>query len=67
MAVPLMAIDRRVAVPSKVAPISWFTQVKAEPLPLFCQFAVPVSQMLLLVPFQVAVALIPVCKLAGFV
>ena len=68
MAVPLMRMVRWAAVLSNVAPTSWFTQVKAAPVPLFRQFAVLVSQTFLLSPpTQVAVALIPVCKLAGLV
>ena len=68
MAVPLMWMVRWVAVLSKVAPISWLAQVKARPLPLFCQFGVLVSQTFLLSPpVHVAVASIPVCKLAALV
>ena len=68
MTVPLTLMVRASVLLSKVAPTSWLTQVKAAPLPLFCQFAVLVSQTFLLSPpFQVAVALMPVCRLAGLV
>ena len=66
MTVPLMLMVRAEELLSKVAPTSWLTQVKAASVPLFCQFAVLVSQTFLLrPPFHVAVASIPVCKLAG--
>ena len=59
MAVPLMVMARLVPVLSKMAPTSWLTQVKA--VPLMAQLlAVLVSQVLLLLPVQVATASAPV-------
>ena len=63
MTVPLTVMARWLPVLSKMACSSWLTQVKAEPVELFAQLApVPavVSQVPLVVPFQVLVAAVPV-------
>ncbi len=58
MAVPLMVMARFVPVLSKMAPTSWLTQVKA--VPLMAQLLVVlVSQVLPLLPVQVATASAP--------